>query len=47
MAGAAFSHEDGMLRLEIPLDESNAGIGAVLRAAAATEIVVTPGVSDQ
>jgi GNAT superfamily N-acetyltransferase len=47
MAGAAFSHEDGMLRFEIPLDESNAGIGAVLRAAAATEIVVTPGVSDQ
>jgi RimJ/RimL family protein N-acetyltransferase len=28
------------------LDESNAGIGAVLRAAAAAEIVVTPGISD-
>lgn len=42
-AGAVFSHEDGTLRLEVPLEESDAGIGAVLRAAAAAEIGVRRG----
>lgn len=44
-AGGVFSHEDGILRLDVPLEESDAGIGAVLRAAAADEIVVRPGPS--
>jgi RimJ/RimL family protein N-acetyltransferase len=45
IAGGVFSHEDGMLRLEVPLEDSNAGLDAVLRAAAAAEIVVRPGFS--
>jgi hypothetical protein len=45
MAGAGFSDEAGMIRLEVPLEESNAGIDAVLRAAAAAQIVVRPRLS--
>jgi sugar/nucleoside kinase (ribokinase family) len=42
-AGGVFANEDGTLRLEVPLVESDAGIAAVLRAAAAAEIVVRSG----